>query len=71
MHFNKHDFETRLREFFERHDPPKADLAHVLASRFHQHQDEVFEHLTKHYDPHRNDVEPSTFKEKLLAILVA
>ncbi len=70
MHFSKQNFEIRLREFFERHDPAKVDLAHVLANRFHLHQDEVFQHLTKHYDTNTYH-EPSTFKEKLLEILTA
>ena len=68
MHFNKHNFEIRLREFCERHDPAKADLAHVIDSKYHLHQEEVFEHLTKHYDTTKRH-EPSNFRELLLDIL--
>jgi thioredoxin-like negative regulator of GroEL len=70
MHFTKKHFEIRLQEFFERHDPEKIDLAHIIAERYHLHQDEVFEHLTKHYDKSVYH-EPSTFKEKLIEILTA
>ena len=68
MHFTKQHFEQRLREFFERHDPAKEDMAHTIANRYHMHQEEVFEHLTKIYDKTVYH-EPNTFKEKLMAIL--
>ncbi len=46
MHQKKLEFETKLKAFFDRHDPSKKDLAHRIASQFVNHQDEVFEHLS-------------------------
>jgi hypothetical protein len=50
MTFTKQQFQQRLEEFFERHDPAKVDLSHRIANRYHLHQEQVFFHLTRHYD---------------------
>lgn len=68
MHHPIAHFETRLREFFERHDPSKEELAHVIAKRFHLHQDEVFVHLTDIYNRVAPKKEDSLF-EMLMKIL--
>ncbi len=67
-HLTKQQFELRLKEFFERHDPAKEELAHVIASKFHLHQEQVFEHLTEIYDKHVEH-EPHGFREKFMAII--
>lgn len=69
MHYKKEEFEKRLKEFFDRHDPAKADMAHTIASKFHLHQEEVFEHLTDLYDPYKDRKEPETLKDKILDVL--
>jgi hypothetical protein len=45
MHRSKEEFEKKLKEFFDRHDPSKRDVAHLIAAKFHDNQDEIFEHL--------------------------
>jgi len=49
MHRTQQEFEQKLREFFNRHDPAKRDLAPRIAAHFLNHQDEVFEHLSDLY----------------------
>lgn len=49
MHRSKEEFEQKLKEFFHRHDEAKTGLAHTIASRFVNHQDEIFEHLSELY----------------------
>lgn len=49
MHRTKEEFEKKLKEFFERHDPKKKHLAHDIAAKFHDNQDEIFEHLAEVY----------------------
>lgn len=49
MHRSLEQFEQKLKEFFERHDPAKIEIAHTIAHRFVNHQDEVFEHLSDLY----------------------
>lgn len=49
MHRTKEEFEQKLKEFFDRHDPAKKGLAHSIAAKFHNNQDEIFEHLSEVY----------------------
>lgn len=49
MHEKVAAFEHKLKEFFDRHDPAKTNLAHTIAHRFVNHQEEVFEHLSEVY----------------------
>ncbi len=49
MHRSLEDFEQKLKEFFDRHDPSKKGLSHTIAKQFVNHQDEVFEHLSELY----------------------
>ena len=49
MKRSKAEFEQKLKEFFERHDPSKLEIAHTVAAHFIDHQDEVFEHLSEVY----------------------
>jgi|GEM_PF-536451 hypothetical protein len=49
MHRSLEDFEQKLKEFFDRHDPAKRGLSHTIAKHFVNHQDEVFEHLSELY----------------------
>ncbi len=49
MHRSKEEFEKKLKEFFDRHDPSKRDIAHLIAAKFHDNQDEIFEHLSEVY----------------------
>lgn len=49
MKRTKEEFEQKLKEFFERHDHSKIQIAHEIAEHFINHQDEVFEHLSNLY----------------------
>lgn len=49
MHLSKEEFQKKLEAFFQRHDPSKTGHAHRIASRFVNHQDEVFRHLSDLY----------------------
>jgi hypothetical protein len=49
MHRSKEEFEKKLKEFFDRHDPAKKEVAHLIAAKFHHNQDEIFEHLSEVY----------------------
>ena len=49
MHISLEDFEQKLKEFFDRHDPSKKSISHTIAKHFVNHQDEVFEHLSDLY----------------------
>lgn len=51
MELTKEEFETKLREFFYRHDKSRIGLAHRIAEKFHGHENIVFEHLTRLYAP--------------------
>lgn len=50
MQLSKEMFKKKLVEFFERHDPDKILLAPKIAEEFINHQDRVFQHLTKIYE---------------------
>lgn len=49
MENSKEAFTKKLLMFFDRHDPSNKRKVPEIVSKFHGHEDEVFEHLTQRY----------------------